>query len=120
MPNASVRPVLVSAPYFLPVVERFRPELEGAGLSLIVPPVEERLGEEELLSLVGGIYGTICGDDAFTRAVVERAPHLKVIAKWGTGVDSIDLEACAERASRFTELRMRSQIQLPTRPSATR
>lgn len=89
--------VLVSAPYFQGALERFREELEGRGVELVVPPVEERLGEEELLAHVATIDGAICGDDRFTERVLSAAPRLRVIAKWGTGIDSIDQEACARR-----------------------
>jgi D-3-phosphoglycerate dehydrogenase len=87
--------VLISAPYMQPVIERFRPRLEAEGCELIVPPVEERLEEEELLALVADIDGALCGDDRFTERVMRSAPRLKVIAKWGTGIDSIDQEAAA-------------------------
>ncbi len=87
--------ILFSAPYMQPYLERFRPRLEAEGCELIVPPVAERLGEEELLQLVGDIDGAICGDDRFTERVLRAAPRLKVISKWGTGIDSIDREAAA-------------------------
>ncbi len=87
--------ILFSAPYMQPYLERFRPRLEAEGCELIVPPVTERLGEEELLQLVGDIDGAICGDDRFTERVLRAAPRLKVISKWGTGIDSIDRGAAA-------------------------
>lgn len=89
--------VLVSAPYFQAALEKFREELEGRGVELLTPPVQERLAEEELLRHVEDIDGAICGDDEFTDRVLAAAPRLRVIAKWGTGIDSIDQEACARR-----------------------
>jgi phosphoglycerate dehydrogenase-like enzyme len=88
--------VLISAPYMVPVVDRFRAELEAAGLEVVVADVEERLSEEELLLYVGDIDGIICGDDRITARVLAGAPHLKVISKWGTGTDSIDRATAAE------------------------
>jgi D-3-phosphoglycerate dehydrogenase len=89
--------VLVSAPYLQPVLDKFRSTFSTHGIDLIVPPVRERLTEEELVLLVGDVDGAICGDDAFTEKVLAAAPHLKVIAKWGTGIDSIDVGACRRR-----------------------
>lgn len=89
--------VLVSAPYMIPVLDRFRPMLERYGLELIVPHVRERLEEEDLLRYAGQFDGAICGDDRFTRRVLQAcSPRLKVISKWGTGIDSIDSAAAAE------------------------
>ena len=87
--------ILVSAPYFLPVVEDYRSQLETAGLELVLADVSERLSEEELLPLVPTIEGAICGDDQFTERVLKAAPQLRVISKWGTGIDSIDTTAAA-------------------------
>ncbi len=93
--------VLISAPYMLPFLDRFRPELEQYGLELIVPDVNERgvlerMEEEDILQYAGQFDGTICGDDRYTSRVLEAcAPRLKIISKWGTGIDSIDQAACA-------------------------
>ena len=92
-----MKTVLVSAPYMLPELGRFRPVLESFDLDLIVPEVHERLSEEEILVFAGQFDGTICGDDRYSRRVIQAcAPPLKVISKWGTGIDSIDQEAAKD------------------------
>lgn len=88
--------VLLSAPYMIPFVDRFRPVLEHYGLDVIVPEVHERMSEEEILKYAGQFDGTVCGDDRYTERVIKAClPRLKVISKWGTGIDSIDREAAA-------------------------
>lgn len=89
--------VLVTAPYFLPVVERFRRQFESLEIEPLVPAVHERLSESELLPLVHDIDGTICGDDEYSEVVLAQASRLRVISKWGTGIDSIDQDACRRR-----------------------
>ena len=89
--------VLVSATYVQDVLDRFRALFEEHQVELVVPEVEERLSEEELLRWVADIDGAICGDDRFSERVLRAAPRLKVISKWGTGIDAIDLEACERR-----------------------
>ena len=80
----------------IPWLERFRPVFDRHGLKLIVPAVQERLEEGELLRYAGQFDGAICGDDRYTARVIEACvPRLKVISKWGTGIDSIDAAACA-------------------------
>lgn len=86
--------VLISAPYIVTEIERFRNYFELGGIEIIVASVVERLEEDELITFAGRVDGVICGDDQFTERMLERfAPRLKVISKWGTGVDSIDLGA---------------------------
>jgi D-3-phosphoglycerate dehydrogenase len=93
--------ILFSAPYMIPFLDRFRPVLARYGLDLITPQVRERLEEEEILKYAGQFDGALCGDDRYTRRVLEAcAPRLKVISKWGTGIDSIDSVAAAEMGIR--------------------
>ena len=88
--------ILLSAPYMLPSLDRFRPVFERYGMELITSEVHERLEEVDLLKYAGQFDGAICGDDRYTERVLEScAPRLKVISKWGTGIDSIDAAACA-------------------------
>jgi D-3-phosphoglycerate dehydrogenase len=88
--------ILFSSPYMLPEYDRFRPIFESAGIEVVLAPVQERLSEAELLPYAGQVDGVICGDDWFSARVLEAfAPRLKVISKWGTGIDSIDGETAA-------------------------
>jgi D-3-phosphoglycerate dehydrogenase len=76
-------------------IDRFHPVLERHGLDVIIARVQERLSESDLLKYAGQFDGALCGDDYFTARVLDAcAPRLKVISKWGTGVDSIDSAAC--------------------------
>lgn len=87
----SQKTILFSAPYMIPFLERFKPVFDHYQLELIVPEVHERLGETEILKYAGQFDGTICGDDRYSEAVIRQClPRLKVISKWGTGIDSID------------------------------
>jgi len=89
--------VLISAPYFHPVVEKYRSVFEQHNIEMVVPEVNERLSEQELLNCIGDIDGVICGDDQFTPKVFEQAKKLKVISKWGTGIDSIDQQSAEQQ-----------------------
>jgi len=56
------------------------------------------LSEADTRALVGEIDGFICGDDMITAAVLDRAaPRLRVLSKYGIGVDKIDVAACTAR-----------------------
>lgn len=56
------------------------------------------LKEEILLSIIDDFDGIICGDDDITRLVISRGAKgkLKVISKYGIGLDKIDLDAAKE------------------------
>jgi D-3-phosphoglycerate dehydrogenase len=75
----------------------FKEDFDRRGIELIVPPIEgQHLSEDELIELIADVEGIIAGDDPFTARVLAHAPRLRVLAKWGIGIDGIDL-AEAER-----------------------
>ena len=88
--------VLLSVPYLMPVMDKFQPIFDKHGIELVIPGAVECLNEEELLKIMPDIDAAICVDDHIKRRVLEAAPKLKVISKWGTGIDAIDLEAAKE------------------------
>lgn len=90
--------VLITAPPILPSVPEYLPLLAEVGVEGFVPDFDviESLSEEELNRLLVDVDGILCGDDAISKAVLEKANKLKVVSKWGTGIDSIDSKAAAE------------------------
>lgn len=51
-----------------------------------------------MLELAGDFDAFLCGDDEITQAVLERAmPRLRVISKYGIGLDKIDVAECTAR-----------------------
>lgn len=88
--------ILISCLQLQEALDEHRARLDARGARLIVPAVVQRLSEAELIELVPEVDGIVAGDDELTRTVMEHAPKLRVISKWGIGVDAIDLGAARE------------------------
>ena len=91
-----MKKILLSAPYMLIDTDRFKGFFAEHNLDVTYANVVERMGEDELFDIIASYDGSICGDDPYTRRVLSKACNLKVISKWGTGIDSIDLQAAKE------------------------
>lgn len=84
-----MKKIAVTAPYLQIEWDQYKDQL--AGFDVIVPKVAERFEEDEMIKILSeGVEGIICGDDRITKRVIDSAPGLKLIVKWGTGIDSID------------------------------
>jgi D-3-phosphoglycerate dehydrogenase / 2-oxoglutarate reductase len=68
-------------------LERLRSELD-----VRFPEIERPLEEDEMVELVQGCAGLIVGVDPVTTRVLEAGP-LRVVVKYGSGMDNIDLAA---------------------------
>lgn len=53
--------------------------------------------KEEMLNLVSDIDGVIIGIDEMSAEVIEKADKLKVISKYGTGFDNIDINMATKK-----------------------
>jgi len=81
---------------------RLRTELENLVGKVIYNPTSRPLNSDELVNLLPGCDGYIAGLDAINRSAIMAADNLKVIARYGVGVDNVDLEAATERGIRVT------------------
>lgn len=87
--------VLLTTTSFQDTPGRHHDLMTAAGFEV----VSERgpLPESRMLELAGEFDAFICGDDAITRAVIEKSlPRLKVISKYGIGLDKIDVKSATE------------------------
>ena len=83
--------VLVTAPPILPKLNNYRKLFEEKSIELITPDnIIESLSSKDLIPIISDIDGILCGDDEIDEKVILAAKKLKVISKWGTGIDSID------------------------------
>ena len=72
-------------------------DLEKAGVEVKLNPFAARLTEKQVIDLLGtDTIGLIAGLEPLTKNVLQAAKSLKVIARVGTGLDSVDLVAAKE------------------------
>ena len=70
--------------------------LKEAGLSIRLHPRTSNRTPAELAEIVGNAVGVIASTDTFDESVFAACPNLKVIARTGVGVDSIDIDAATQ------------------------
>jgi D-3-phosphoglycerate dehydrogenase len=74
-----------------------RTDLENLVGEVIYNPIGKPLSSAEVARLLPGVDGYIAGLDAIDRNALAGANQLKVIARYGVGVDAVDLEAAKEK-----------------------
>jgi D-3-phosphoglycerate dehydrogenase / 2-oxoglutarate reductase len=77
-----------------PGIHKDRLYKAGLEIDILRGPVKE----EVLIPIIGTYDGIICGDDEITRNVIKTGTEgkLKIISKYGVGLDKIDLNASEE------------------------
>jgi len=83
----------------------FKPDSESPAMkrlrsfasSLVFNPTGKPLTEDELIPLLSGCDGCVAGLDFFTAKAIENTDSLKVISRYGSGVDRVDLATAKAR-----------------------
>ena len=83
--------ILISWHYLMPLSQKYKNLFKKENIDYDTISVNPSLKENQLLKIVHKYDGIICGDDEITKKVIDKAKKLKVISKWGTGLDSIDV-----------------------------
>lgn len=82
--------VLVTCPPALATAHMYVDRLRAMDLEVVLADVVQQLSEDELIGLLGDVDGIIAGDDPLTARVLEHAPRLRVLVRWGVGMDNVD------------------------------
>jgi phosphoglycerate dehydrogenase-like enzyme len=91
--------VAVTARSFRQVPGEHQELLRASGLPVRFAEEDRPLEEEELVELVRDCWGLIVGVDPVTAAVLDAGP-LRVVVRFGSGTDNVDLEAAGRRGVR--------------------
>jgi phosphoglycerate dehydrogenase-like enzyme len=94
--------VLVTPATYAKHEPRLRSELEAAVGEVVYHTTGRPLTSAELRDLLPDCDGFIAGLDTVDRAALDAAEHLKVIARYGVGVDKIDLDTARAKGIRVT------------------
>lgn len=94
--------VLITCRQMQNCFEAFRERFDEQGIEYEMPSVVQQPTEDELIAIIGGFDGMIAGDDPLTARVLEHAKRMRIISKWGVGVDGIDIEAAKARGIAVT------------------
>ena len=94
--------VLISSSHFDTLCMDAWKLVESRGHEVIYDPSRgfPAYTQEELKQILPDIDGTLIGMDHYTEELFTAAPKLKVVAKFGVGVDNIDIEAATRHGVR--------------------
>ena len=85
--------VLVANPVYGTREVPFWEPLRQAGFEVVFNDLHRRLSESELIERLPGVIGTVAGSEPYNDRVFASSPDLKVVARFGVGYDSVDVEA---------------------------
>jgi D-3-phosphoglycerate dehydrogenase len=72
--------------------------LKKEGLEVSINPYGKKLSEDEIIELIDeNVVGIIAGTEQITNTIMTKAPALKVISRYGVGMENIDLKAAEKK-----------------------
>ena len=85
--------ILVTARSFRMTPGRHKELLEQSGHQVVESTLDRPLKEAEMVELISDVDGAILGLDEVTANVIAAGKRLRVISRYGVGVDNVDLAA---------------------------
>jgi phosphoglycerate dehydrogenase-like enzyme len=72
-------------------------ELRSKFSEVIINEEGKRLAGNKLISFIDGADGVIIGLEDFNSKIIDACPSIKIVAKYGVGLNNIDIEHCKKR-----------------------
>jgi D-3-phosphoglycerate dehydrogenase len=89
--------ILITCKQMQVELPKYREGIEALGFQVLAPPLPgQQFSSEQLSKMSDGLVGMIAGDDQLDRDFFESAPDLRVLIRWGVGMDSVDHAAAAD------------------------
>lgn len=89
--------VVVTCPPMQRTADEWLSSLTDRGIAVELPPVTQHVSRSDLERLLPISDGIIAGDEQLDRALLAAAvPRLRVVSRWGVGIDNVDLDAARE------------------------
>lgn len=80
-------------------LDSHRVRLEAAGYEVVAPVLQgQQFSAAELAPMMSGVSGMIAGDDELSAEFFQASPDLRVLVRWGIGMDSVDHQEAARRS----------------------
>lgn len=76
--------------------------MESLGWEIVGNRYHHIMNEEEMMGEVPGVDAIILGSDTVSKKVLEKAEQLKIISRYGVGIDNIDLKEAERRNIKVT------------------
>ncbi len=89
--------VLITSNSFGKFDSKPRELMESLGWEVVGNRYHHIMNEEEMIGEVPGVDAIILGSDTVSKKVLEKADKLKIISRYGVGIDNIDLEEAKKR-----------------------
>lgn len=89
--------VVITSEFFGKFSDEAERILKEAGLEVVPNPYNKDLNEEEVISIIKEADAIICDLEPITKKAMDVAPNLKIIARRGVGVDSVDVGYANEK-----------------------
>jgi len=84
--------ILITSKHFQEVLSKYKKKLKEKNISFDIIKSNQVVKKKQIINIIHKYHGLICSDDIVDKHVLNNAKKLKVISKWGVGINSIDIK----------------------------